>query len=166
MVGCEPLALPVLLETGPPLARGRRARVKLYPRPSPSAGRHGCAGGSTRGGSERPDAVYGYKVVDGGPHSNPRKAEEGYRLRVLVIDESAAEAVRRIFSEYLAGLGDRAIANGSTGTASRVPRRGGRSRTLTGWLMGGRAARCGPFGEPALYRVRDLRAVDQAGDLA
>lgn len=54
---------------------------------------------------------YGYKVVDGGPHPNPRKAAEGYRLRILVIDEPAAEVVRRIFSEYLAGLGDRAIAN-------------------------------------------------------
>ncbi|GAB2996574.1 recombinase family protein [Amycolatopsis acidiphila] len=56
-------------------------------------------------------APYGYVVVDGGPHPNPRKAAEGYRLRVLAIDESAAEVVRRIFSEYLSGKGDRAIAN-------------------------------------------------------
>ena len=26
-------------------------------------------------------APYGYCVVDGGPHPNPRKAAEGYRLR-------------------------------------------------------------------------------------
>ena len=55
---------------------------------------------------------YGYEVVDGGPHPNPRKAAEGHRLRVLAVDERAAEAVRRIFAEKLAGAGDRAIACG------------------------------------------------------
>jgi hypothetical protein len=45
-------------------------------------------------------APYGYKVVDGGPHPNPRKAAEGYRLRVLAVDDPAAEVVRRIFAEY------------------------------------------------------------------
>jgi DNA invertase Pin-like site-specific DNA recombinase len=53
---------------------------------------------------------HGYAVADAGPHPNPRKAAEGFRLRVLVIDEPAAEAVRRIFADYLAGFGDRAIA--------------------------------------------------------
>jgi DNA invertase Pin-like site-specific DNA recombinase len=57
-------------------------------------------------------APYGYEVVDGGPHPNPRKAAEGYRLRVLAVDEPAAEVVRRIFAEYLDGNGDRAIAAG------------------------------------------------------
>lgn len=57
-------------------------------------------------------APYGYVVVDGGPHPNPRKAAEGYRLRVLAIDEASAEVVRRIFAEYLDGKGDRAIAAG------------------------------------------------------
>ena len=57
-------------------------------------------------------APYGYVVVDGGPHPNPRKAAEGYRLRVLAADEPFAEVVRRIFAEYLGGKGDRAIANG------------------------------------------------------
>ncbi|MDQ3761459.1 MAG: recombinase family protein [Actinomycetota bacterium] len=55
---------------------------------------------------------YGYVVVDAGPHPNPRKAAEGYRLRILAIDESSAEVVRRIFAEYLEGKGDRAIAYG------------------------------------------------------
>ncbi|WP_246019463.1 recombinase family protein [Saccharothrix australiensis] len=32
----------------------------------------------------------GYETVDGGPHPNPRKAVEGYRLRVLAIDEGSA----------------------------------------------------------------------------
>jgi hypothetical protein len=49
--------------------------------------------------------------VNAGPHPNPRKAAEGFRLRVLEVDESA-EVVRRIFAEYLNGKGDRAIANG------------------------------------------------------
>jgi DNA invertase Pin-like site-specific DNA recombinase len=55
-------------------------------------------------------APYGYVVVDAGPHPNPRKAAEGYRLRVLALDPVAAEVVRRIFAEYLDGKGDRAIA--------------------------------------------------------
>src|SRR4051812_16604507 len=57
-------------------------------------------------------APYGYMTADGGPHPNPRKAAEGFRLRVLAVDEFAAEVVRRIFAAYRAGLGDRAIASG------------------------------------------------------
>jgi len=49
--------------------------------------------------------------MDGGPNPNPRKAAEGHRLRVLAIDEPAAEVVRRTFTEYLDGYSDRAIAN-------------------------------------------------------
>ncbi|WP_204449421.1 recombinase family protein [Actinokineospora baliensis] len=56
-------------------------------------------------------APYGYVTVNGGVHPNPRKAAEGFHLRVLVIDEPAAEVVRRIFAAYLDGNGDRAIAN-------------------------------------------------------
>jgi len=56
-------------------------------------------------------APYGYSVVDAGPHPNPRKAAEGFRLRALAIDEASAGVVRRIFAEYLDGNGDRAIAN-------------------------------------------------------
>jgi Recombinase/Recombinase zinc beta ribbon domain len=55
-------------------------------------------------------APYGYVIVDAGPHPNPRKAAEGYRLRVLALDPEAAEVVQRIFAEYLDGKGDRAIA--------------------------------------------------------
>lgn len=50
--------------------------------------------------------------MDGGPHPNPRKAAEGIRLRVLEIDEPAADVARRMFAEYLAGVGDRVIARG------------------------------------------------------
>ena len=64
---------------------------------------------------------YGYVVVDGGPHPNPRKAAEGYRMRVLSLDEPSAEVVRRIFTEYLNGRGDRAIANGLNHDAIPCP---------------------------------------------
>lgn len=57
-------------------------------------------------------APYGYVVMDAGPHPNPRKAAEGYRLRILALDDETAEVVQRIFAEYLDGKGDRAIANG------------------------------------------------------
>lgn len=57
-------------------------------------------------------APYGYVVADAGPHPNPRKAAEGFRLRVLRIDQVSADIVRRIFREYLEGNGDRAIATG------------------------------------------------------
>jgi DNA invertase Pin-like site-specific DNA recombinase len=56
-------------------------------------------------------APYGYIVVDSGPHPNPRKAAEGFKLRALALDETTADVVRRIFAEYLDGNGDRAIAN-------------------------------------------------------
>lgn len=55
-------------------------------------------------------APYGYIVADGGPHPHPRKAAEGLQLRVLRIDDEAANVVCRIFDEYLHGFGDQAIA--------------------------------------------------------
>jgi len=66
----------------------------------------------TEGRHQGGRAPYGYVVVDAGPHPNPRKGVEGYRLRVLAIEEASAEVVRRIFAEYLDGRGDRAIAHG------------------------------------------------------
>ena len=67
-------------------------------------------------------APYGYVVVDGARHPNPRKAAEGYRLRMLALDEPGAEVVRRIFAEYLDGKGDRAIANGLNRDGILCPR--------------------------------------------
>jgi DNA invertase Pin-like site-specific DNA recombinase len=55
-------------------------------------------------------APFGYVTVNAGPHPNPRKAAEGGCLRVLEIEDWSAEVVRRIFTAYLAGNGDRAIA--------------------------------------------------------
>ncbi|WP_324194676.1 recombinase family protein [Nocardia terpenica] len=53
---------------------------------------------------------YGYRVVDGPPHPNPSRAAQGLKLRILAIDEFAAAVVQRIFRDYIAGLGDKAIA--------------------------------------------------------
>jgi hypothetical protein len=66
-------------------------------------------------------APYGYVVGDGGPHPNPRKAAEGFRLRVLQVEETSAEVVRRIFGEYLEGNGDRATAVGLDRDGVRRP---------------------------------------------
>ncbi|TCC19925.1 recombinase family protein [Kribbella sindirgiensis] len=82
-------------------------------------------------------APYGYKVVDGGEHPNPRKAQEGYRLRIMVLDDFAAAIVERIFELYLAGLGDRAIArrlnaDGVPCPSAHTPRQN-RHRLADGW---------------------------------
>ncbi|WP_445183950.1 recombinase family protein [Pseudonocardia sp. Cha107L01] len=96
----------------------------------------------TEGRHQGGRAPYGYVVVDAGPHQNPRKAAEGYRLRVLAIEEASAEVVRRIFAEYLDGRGDRAIAHGLNRDDVPARPRGGRTRTATGSLTAGRAAPC------------------------
>ncbi|WP_084175715.1 recombinase family protein [Actinokineospora spheciospongiae] len=82
-------------------------------------------------------APYGYMTVDGGPHPNPRKAAEGFRLRLLAVDAPAAEVVRRIFAEYLEGNGDRAIAanlnsDGIMCPSARRPEQN-RHRLADGW---------------------------------
>jgi DNA invertase Pin-like site-specific DNA recombinase len=80
---------------------------------------------------------YGYIVVDGGPHPNPGKAAEGHRLKVLVVDDEAAPVVARIFEEYAAGCGDRAIANGLNRDGVPCPSRRrpeqNRHRLADGW---------------------------------
>ncbi len=53
---------------------------------------------------------YGYLVVDGPPHPNPNRASDGLRLRILSLDAEAAPVVARIFRDYRAGFGDKAIA--------------------------------------------------------
>ena len=58
-------------------------------------------------------APYGYVTVDGGPHPNPRKAVEGYWLRVLDLDEPGGGGGRATdLHRVPGGGGDRAIANG------------------------------------------------------
>ena len=112
-------------------------------------------------------APYGYVVADGGPHPNPRKAAEGFRLRVLAIDDAAAEVVRRIFAEYVAGNGDRAIAGmlntrrcavpvGAAARSEPPPSR----RRLAG------QHRAGDSRQPALHGLRGVRAMGAARDAA
>jgi site-specific DNA recombinase len=57
---------------------------------------------------------YGYQLQDLGPHPNPAKAADGRRLRGLTPDPAAANVVRRIFDEFLAGNGIFGIAQGLT----------------------------------------------------
>ncbi|MEV6386821.1 recombinase family protein [Nocardia xishanensis] len=56
-------------------------------------------------------APYGYLVVDGPPHPNPNRASDGSRLRILSLDVATAPVVQRIFRDYIAGRGDKAIAH-------------------------------------------------------
>ncbi len=82
-------------------------------------------------------APYGYNVVDAGPHPNPRKAQEGYRLRVLALDEEAAPVVQRIFELYLEDVGIKAIAErlnleGVPCPSAHTPRQN-RHRKADGW---------------------------------
>ncbi|MGR6320810.1 recombinase family protein [Micromonospora soli] len=62
---------------------------------------------------------YGYTLRDLGPHPNPAKAADGKRLKGLTPDQETAPIVRRIFAEFLAGIGLFAIAEGLT--ANHVP---------------------------------------------
>lgn len=57
---------------------------------------------------------YGYMLVDACPHPNPAKAADGKRLHALAQDPQTAPVVRRIFAEYLAGRGLKAIAESLT----------------------------------------------------
>ncbi|MEV0788706.1 recombinase family protein [Kribbella sp. NPDC050459] len=82
-------------------------------------------------------APYGYVVADGGPHPHPRKAQEGLRLKVLVVDEFAAAVVRRVFELYLEGWGKKAIAEclnreGVPCPSAHSPRQN-RHRKMDGW---------------------------------
>lgn len=80
---------------------------------------------------------YGHLAADGGPHPHPRKAQEGQRLRVLVVDDLAAEVVRRIFDLYLVGWGRKAIAEqlnreGVPCPSAHAPQQN-RHRRMDGW---------------------------------
>jgi hypothetical protein len=54
------------------------------------------------------------KLVDIGPYPNPTKAADGKRLHALAPDPATEHVVRRIFADYLAGRGLKAIAEGLT----------------------------------------------------
>src|SRR3990170_1928014 len=89
--------------------------------------------GSPRAGA-RPTATRG---ATPGPHPNPRKAQEGYRLRALALDEEAAPVVQRIFELYLEDVGIKAIAErlnleGVPCPSAHTPRQN-RHRKADGW---------------------------------
>jgi site-specific DNA recombinase len=64
---------------------------------------------------------YGYQLADAGVHPNPGRDAIGQRLHVLEPDPTAAPAVRRIFTEYLAGRGLYTITEGLTADGIRSP---------------------------------------------
>jgi hypothetical protein len=53
---------------------------------------------------------YGYRIADAGPHPNPSKAAAGQRIHKLEPDPVAAPVVQRIFTMYVDGMSDKAIA--------------------------------------------------------
>lgn len=98
----------VIMSTFGSISKGERTRIKTRVRSTMAA----MAQTSNRHMGGRPP--YGYRLADAGPHPNPAKAADGKRLHVLEIDPYAAEVVRRIFAEFLAGKGYFAIAEGLT----------------------------------------------------
>ena len=90
------------------MSKGERNRVKIRVRTAMAA--QAQIEGRFLGG--RPP--YGYLIVDAGPHPNPAKAADGKRMHKLDLDAEAAPVVRRIFAEFIAGMGIFAIAEGLT----------------------------------------------------
>ena len=113
------------------LSKGERNRIKLRVRAAMSA--QAALEGRFLGG--RPP--YGYRLTDAGPHPNPAKAADGKRLHKLEPDPGTAWVVQRIFTEYLAGRGLFAIAEGLTRdgipSPSQHDRARNRHRTGQGW---------------------------------
>src|SRR5215468_10038980 len=90
------------------MSKGERNRIKVRVRTAMAT--QAQMEGRFLGG--RPP--YGYVLIDLGPHPNPAKAADGRRLHGLALDEPAAAVVQRIFTEFLAGAGLFAIAEGLT----------------------------------------------------
>lgn len=90
------------------MSKGERNRIKIRVRTAMST--QAKIEGRFLGG--RPP--YGYQLVDAGPHPNPAKAADGKRLHALAPNPQTADVVRRIFAEYLAGKGLKAIAEALT----------------------------------------------------
>ena len=86
------------------MSKGERMRIKTRVRTAMSA--QAALEGRFLGG--RPP--HGYRLVNVGPHPNPAKAADGKRLHALESDPEAAQVVKRIFHDYLAGQGCYAIA--------------------------------------------------------
>jgi len=97
------------------MSKGERNRVKMRVRSAMAS--QAKIEGRFLGG--RPP--YGYLLGDAGPHPNPGKAADGRRLHCLIPDPIAATVVRRIFRDFLAGFGLKAIAERLTGDGILCP---------------------------------------------
>ena len=120
------------------VSKGERNRIKIRVRTAMAA--QAQLEGRFLGG--RPP--YGYTLIDAGPHPNPAKAVDGKRLHALAPEPQTADVVRRIFAEYLAGRGLKAIAESLTsdGIACPSAHDPGRNRHRCGiaWSWGAVAA--------------------------
>lgn len=90
------------------MGKGERNRIKTRVRTAMTA--QVALDGKYQGG--RPP--YGYRLADAGPHPNPAKAADGRRLHVLEPHPDYAPVVRRIFADFLAGTGIKALATALT----------------------------------------------------
>jgi site-specific DNA recombinase len=90
------------------LSKGERMRIKTRVRSAMAS--QAATEGRYLGG--RPP--FGYRLGDAGAHPNPGKAAVGQRLHRLEPDPVASPTVRRIYSDYLGGMGIYAIAEGLT----------------------------------------------------
>jgi site-specific DNA recombinase len=87
------------------MSKGERNRIKMRVRTAmEQQAKHGVYLGG------RPP--FGYRLADAGVHPNPGKAARGQRLRRLERDPVTAPVLVRIFTEYAAGEGIGAIAEG------------------------------------------------------
>ncbi len=105
----------MIMSTFGSFSKGERNRIKTRVRTTMAAL------AQTRGRYLGGRPPYGYMLIDVGPHPNPAKAADGKRLHALAIDEAAAEVVRRIFAEFLAGYGIYAIAERLTAEGIPCP---------------------------------------------
>ncbi len=116
------------------ISKGERTRIKTRVRAAMAA--QTLLEGRYLGG--RPP--YGYMLVDAGPHPNPAKAADGRRLHRLAPDPRTAWVVRRIFTEYLGGMGIFVIAEGLTRDGIPSPsahdRKRNRHRSGIAWSKG------------------------------
>ncbi|MGF1600109.1 MAG: recombinase family protein [Acidimicrobiales bacterium] len=90
------------------MGKGERNRIKTRVRTAMNA--QVALDGRYQGG--RPP--YGYRLADAGPHPNPAKAADGRRLHVLEPHPDYATVVQRIFADFLAGNGIKALATALT----------------------------------------------------
>lgn len=82
--------------------------------------------------------MYGYRLVDAGPHPNVKHAKWGRRLRRYDPDPVTAPTVRRIFAQRLAGCSTSRIAAGLNDDGVPCPSRVDRDATRTARVPGGR----------------------------